>query len=427
MALPNIASADPIKMYWGNIDGDVYKANPDGTSIELIIQNIPGVVYGLDVDSKNKKLYIAASSDVYRSNLDGSNLENLSTGLLDASDGPINKLISDNFSDVAVDMKAGHLYYSTNGGLIARTDLDGSNHVEIVSLPNVTISIPIDYAAISAIDLDLKNNKIYWADENRGRVQRCNLDGTAIEDVIPEDASSKRGIAFDSYNNEVYFSDANLGEINKLIFSNNQANRLIQGLGQAYHIDVDVLGGKMYYTDNSASSVFKANLDGSAAEGITGGQGMLTGIALEITPDLDFDRVPETEDSCDLDPLKISLGICGCGVADLDVNSNQVIDCLAEEQPMDESFKVLSALRETNFKNGVADELLASYRALVASVNAANLKGYKKDLNRLHRIIIRLNFLKNQKNNQEEFKNILAKAFKQIKKIRKSLAESSQA
>jgi hypothetical protein len=428
VTFPNFSSADPNKIYFGNVSGNVYKANPDGTGVELI-QTVSGVVYGLDVDSKNDKLYIAATSDVYRSNLDGSNLETLitlSTGSVGKGDDLINQSTFNDFSDVAVDMKEGHLYYSTTRGLIGRTNLDGSNNTEIVSVPSVTANISTSYSSIRAIDLDLKNGKIYWVDENRGRVQRCNLDGTQIEVVVPEDLSAKGGISVDSYNNEAYFTDSNSGEVKKVLLANNQVQSLFQGLQYPLHIDADVLGGKLYFTDYNASSVLKANLDGSSASGITGGQGALTSIALEITPDLDFDRVPAGEDLCDLDSQKLSPGVCGCGVADDDEDNNRVVDCLAEELPMDESLKVLSALRDTNFKNGLSDELLASYRELVASVSAAGLRGYQRDLNRLRRTIVRLNFLRNEKNSQEEFKVILAKALQQIKKIRKKLSQSSQ-
>ena len=428
VAFPNISSADPNKIYFGNDSGSIYKANPDGTSVELI-QTISGVVYGLDVDSRNNKLYIAGSLNVYRSNLDGSNLESLislSIGSVGKGEDSIDKSTYYNFSDVAVDMKEGHLYYSTTGGLIGRANLDGSNNTEIVSVPSVTANVTASYSAIRAIDLDLKNGKIYWVDENLGRVQRCNLDGTQIEEVVPEDSSAKGGISVDTYNNEAYFTDSESGEVKKVLLANNQVQSLFQGLQYPLHIDADVLGGKLYFTDFFASSVLKSNLDGSVASGITGGQGLLTSIALEITPDLDFDRVPDGEDLCDLDSQKLSPGVCGCGVADVDEDDNRVFDCLAEELPMDESIKVLSALRDTNFRNGLADDLFASYRALVASISAADLAGYKRDLNRLRRTIVRLNFLKNEKNSQEEFKIILAKALQQIKKIRKKLSQSSQ-
>lgn len=45
------------------------------------------------------------------------------------------------------------------------------------------------------------------------------------------------------------------------------------------------------------------------------------------TYDADGDKTPDISDSCPKDPAKTAVGICGCGVADIDSNLDAVVDC----------------------------------------------------------------------------------------------------
>jgi hypothetical protein len=84
---------------------------------------------------------------------------------------------------IAVDVAAGHIYWTnmgtspaTNDGSIERTDFDGSNREVIV--PRGATFTP------KQIQLDKENAKLYWCDREGMRVMRCNLDGTQIETLV---------------------------------------------------------------------------------------------------------------------------------------------------------------------------------------------------------------------------------------------------
>ena len=84
---------------------------------------------------------------------------------------------------IAVDTAAGHIYWTNmgtspgkNDGSIERADLDGRNRKMIVP-PGVTFTP-------KQIQLDKKNNKLYWGDREGMRVMRCNLDGSLIETLV---------------------------------------------------------------------------------------------------------------------------------------------------------------------------------------------------------------------------------------------------
>jgi hypothetical protein len=65
---------------------------------------------------------------------------------------------------------------ATNDGSIERADIDGRNRKMIVP-PGVTFTP-------KQIQLDRKNDKLYWCDREGMRVMRCNLDGSLIETLV---------------------------------------------------------------------------------------------------------------------------------------------------------------------------------------------------------------------------------------------------
>jgi hypothetical protein len=84
---------------------------------------------------------------------------------------------------IAVDVAAGHIYWTnmgsspaTNDGSIERADIDGGNRKVIVP-PGVTFTP-------KQIHLDKKNGKLYWCDREGMRVMRSNLDGSHVETLV---------------------------------------------------------------------------------------------------------------------------------------------------------------------------------------------------------------------------------------------------
>src|SRR3984885_13968874 len=84
---------------------------------------------------------------------------------------------------IAIDLDAGHLYWtnmglgvSTNDGSIERADLDGGNRRTIVPIGSTHTP--------KQLQLDKKNGKLYWCDREGMRVMRANLDGSLIETLV---------------------------------------------------------------------------------------------------------------------------------------------------------------------------------------------------------------------------------------------------
>ena len=84
---------------------------------------------------------------------------------------------------IAVDVRAGHIYWTNmganpavNDGSIERADIDGKNRRIIV--PRGATFTP------KQMQLDKKNGKLYWCDREGMRVMRANLDGSQIETLV---------------------------------------------------------------------------------------------------------------------------------------------------------------------------------------------------------------------------------------------------
>ena len=83
---------------------------------------------------------------------------------------------------VAVDVEAGHIYWTNmgtppvNDGSIERVDLDGGNRTTIV--PSGGTYTP------KQLHFDAVDRKLYWADREGMRVMRCDLDGSNVETLV---------------------------------------------------------------------------------------------------------------------------------------------------------------------------------------------------------------------------------------------------
>ena len=115
---------------------------------------------------------------------------------------------------VAIDVEAGHLYWTNmgvpnrNDGSIERVDLDGRNRRTIV--PEGGTFTP------KQLHLEKESGKLYWCDREGMRVMRSNLDGSAIETLVDSSQGDARpgkdqtkwcvGITVDPERGKIYWT-----------------------------------------------------------------------------------------------------------------------------------------------------------------------------------------------------------------------------
>jgi len=201
----------------------------------------------------------ASSGQVLSANPDGSDLKVI------VSEG---RRIPDG---IVVDTEAGQLYWTNmgnpnaNDGSIERADFDGNNASHIVR--NGSTFTP------KQLQLDRKNQKLYWSDREGMRIMRANLDGSKIETLVDTSEGDARpgkdaqkwcvGIALDVERGKVYWTQKGAEKAGQgRIFRANlevpvgqtPANRqdielLYNNLPEPIDLDLDLGNRIMYWTD----------------------------------------------------------------------------------------------------------------------------------------------------------------------------------
>lgn len=218
------------KMYWTEgspADFQIQRANLDGSNVELLVTGLVGPS-GIALDLATGKIYWTdtGTSKIQRANLDGSGVEDLL--ILGVVFTPV---------DIALDVGASKLYWTESTPadfMIQRADLDGTN-VELL------VAGLVDPSGIA---LDVSAGRMYWTDLGTGKIQRANLDGSGVEDVVTT------------------------------------------GVDQPVRIAIDVLASKLYWTEASPADfmISRANLDGSNIELLISHLSSPSGIALALEP-----------------------------------------------------------------------------------------------------------------------------------------------
>ena len=193
---------------------------------------------------------------------------------------------------IAVDVAAGHLYWTNmgnpkaNDGSIERADLNGQNRKTIV--PQGGTFTP------KQLQLEKKSGKLYWCDREGMRLMRANLDGSNIETLVDTSQGDPRpgpdatkwcvGVAVDFDGGKVYWTQKGADNAGKgRIFragieiptgqtASNRADIevLYDGLPEPIDLDLDLNNRVMYWTDRGdpprGTTVNRAPMD-SAAKG----------------------------------------------------------------------------------------------------------------------------------------------------------------
>ncbi len=127
-------------------------------------------------------------------------------------------------------------------------------------------------------------SKLYWTDWGTDRIQRANLDGSSVENlVVGGGLDGPDGLALDVAGGKMYWADAGANKIQRASLDGSNVEDLVTGLGIPYGLALDVAGGKMYWTDRQASRIQRSDLDGANVEDlITSGLVFPGELALDV-------------------------------------------------------------------------------------------------------------------------------------------------
>jgi sugar lactone lactonase YvrE len=283
------SAAAQSKIYWTDISDDrVYRANLDGTGVQILFQaaaNHNADLYDLEIDPAGT-LYWAGDNDglldnkrgIRRANLDGTNPSVIQTA----------PEASPNFTqDVELDPTSGFLYVATQGGVI-RVKRDGSS-----------LQGPFSNRGSEGLALDTAAGKVYWTEYGLKRIMRSNLDGTNIESLYSYPQSTENSVVdievdhahgwlfwINALAHQIVRSDLNGGNVTVL--------RTVDGFPE--YLDIDRSTGLIYYTINTGHRIERMDLNGQNVTVVL--SGLTNPIGVKIGPAF---AVPE--------PSTISLAI----------------------------------------------------------------------------------------------------------------------
>jgi hypothetical protein len=211
---------------------------------------------------------------------------------------------------VAVDVEAGHIYWTNmgvppaNDGSIERVDLDGSNRTTVV--PSGGTYTP------KQLHLDAVGRKLYWGDREGMRVMRCGLDGSNIETLVQtgQDDEDRRdetrwcvGVAVDHVGGHLYWtqkgpSDAGVGKIlragidvpaGESAASRSDIEVVFKDLPEPIDLEIEHATRTLYWTDrgdpphgNTVNRAVLDTLDGSEPQIVV--THLMEGIGIALDP-----------------------------------------------------------------------------------------------------------------------------------------------
>ena len=156
---------------------------------------------------------------------------------------------------------------------IQRADLDGSNVEDLVT---TGLSGPKELA------LDVAGGKMYWTDNGSDKIQRANLDGSQVEDLVTAGLIGPAALELDVAAGKMYWTDQRTGKIQRANLDGSGVQDLVTGLSDPQGLALDVAAGRMYWSDQRTKKIQRANLDGSNIQDlVTSGLRAPTALALD--------------------------------------------------------------------------------------------------------------------------------------------------
>ena len=261
-----------------------------------------GILYWIETDIDT------LDSKIMRSQLNGSQPEEVLTGLHAAS-------------DITLDLHNSKMYWIENyAAKIQRANPDGSSIENIVTGYNFPpggggfsmkcfngkcegIATPKDGRPIkipheklidpNCIAIDYNANKIYWANGHLKNFQRSKFDGSDIEDIyikeliLPANIKMNQwlhpiNIELDVDAGKIYWTDIYANKIQRANLDGSEPEDLITDIRSPYALALDLQDRKIYWSNTVTGEVLRASLNGNSVETLVRGLSFPYDIALDI-------------------------------------------------------------------------------------------------------------------------------------------------
>ena len=235
---------DAISLYWTeDTDNTTTTSDLDGGGVTDVATLS---ARWLAIDEVNSLIYHSDGTTITTTNLDGSN----ATVAFTNTNPSVTQM-----AFIEVDPDNGHIYFSDSASFaIYRTDLDGTN---LQTIASGLVANP------RGIDLDLNGGKIYYTLDD-GQIFRADLDGTNSELLgdVSTLTNDVMDLEVDLWGGVVYVSRFYGRTVSTLDIATGTATDLYTLSEAGMALAIDPAGGDLWVIE--ASLLFKGSMDGTA-------------------------------------------------------------------------------------------------------------------------------------------------------------------
>ena len=158
-----------------------------------------------------------------------------------------------------------HIALDTENRQLYWTDWRGGQgrirKVDLTTGDILTLELITGLRHPNGLALDMRGRKIYWSDYITDKIQRANLDGTAVEAIVDTDLVTPEDIALDLGSNKIYWCDQGNNRIERADLSGDNREILVEDIDGCEDITLDLINRTMYWTDHVAGKIQRANID----------------------------------------------------------------------------------------------------------------------------------------------------------------------
>lgn len=253
---PNVIIDTDKELYFIEFNSDLIRKVSliPGSAVETVVDMDKRAGHGMTYDAVNKKIYYCDlqttnAGKVLRMDLDGSNIEELLTGLTSPY-------------GVALNLAEGKMYIA-DGPNVSRANLDGSGYQKEF--------INVAGGAMRAIGFNSKTGQIYFYEVNVENLYSAKSDGTGAAIIVEE--AYGYGMFVDEVNEKIYYDDRNESGLMQANLDGTGVVKVANFSGSrgGSGIAVDYSTNKLYWAETNLGNIRRANLDGTEIEIVLSG------------------------------------------------------------------------------------------------------------------------------------------------------------